>query len=56
MEVNEMHDLIINTFEEKKARDVKAIDIQDLTTIASYFIICSGTSTTHIKTLADEVE
>lgn len=56
MEVNEMYDLIINTLEDKKAKDVKAIDIHNLTIIANYFIICSGTSTTHIKTLADEVE
>jgi ribosome-associated protein len=56
MEVNEMYDFIINALEEKKAKDVKGINIHDLTTIASYFIICSGTSVTHIKTLADEVE
>lgn len=56
MEVNEMYDYIIGTLEDKKAKDVKGIDIHALTTIASYFIICSATSTTHIKSLADEVE
>lgn len=51
-----MYDVIVAALEDKKARDLKVIDIQDLTTIATYFIICSGTSTTHIKALADEVE
>ena len=56
MEIGEMYDEIVAALEEKKARDIRVIDIQELTTIATYFIICSGTSTTHIKTLADEVE
>ncbi len=56
MEMKEIFDYIMSTLDNKKARDVKAIDIHELTTIADYFIICSGTSTTHIKTLADEVE
>lgn len=48
--------LVIEALNEKKAQDVKAIDISELTTIAQYFIVCNGTSTTHIKTLADRVE
>lgn len=48
--------LVVEALYEKKARDVKAIDISELTTIADYFIVCSGTSMTHIKTLADHVE
>lgn len=56
MEMEEMVNCIVNSLEEKKARDLKIIDIHDLTTIAHYFIICSGTSVTHIKSLADEVE
>lgn len=48
--------LAVEALHEKKAKDVKAIDIRDLTTIADYFIICSGTSMTHIQTLADHVE
>jgi ribosome-associated protein len=56
MEIGEIYDKIINALVEKKAKNIKVIDIEDLTTIATYFVICSGTSTTHIKTLADEVE
>ena len=40
----------------KKAIDIKILRIDELTVLADYFVICSGTSTTHVKTLAEEVE
>jgi len=40
----------------EKAKDLNIIDIREISILADYFVICSGTSTTHIKTLADEVE
>ena len=40
----------------KKAQDIKAVYVEDKTIIASWFIICSGTSTTQVKTLSDELE
>mgnify|MGYP002521614431 CR=1 FL=1 len=47
---------IIKVLEDKKAIDIKKVDIKDKTTIADYFVIASGTSSTHIKALADNVE
>lgn len=49
-------DVVINALEDKKAKDISAIDIHELTSIASYFIIASGTSAPHIKALADNVK
>ena len=40
----------------KKAEDIKVLKIDAKTTIADYFVICTGTSNTHVKTLADEVD
>ena len=40
----------------KKANDIKLLKIDEKTTIADYFVICAGNSSTQIKTLADEVE
>ncbi|MDE6763233.1 MAG: ribosome silencing factor [Oscillospiraceae bacterium] len=40
----------------KKAEDIRVIGIGDLTIIADYFIIADGTSSTHTKSLADELE
>lgn len=47
---------IIKTLDEKKAVDIKAIEIKELTIVADCFIIASGTSSTHVKSLAGEVE
>lgn len=41
---------------DKKVRNLKVIDISKLTTIASVFVICSGSSSTHIRAMADYVE
>lgn len=56
MTQNEMLKKIIKTLDSKKAEEIKAIKIKDLTILADYFIIANGTSTTHTKTLAEEVE
>ena len=56
MESKLLKEKIISILEDKKARDVVAIDVDNVTVIADSFIICNGTSTTHIKSLADEVE
>lgn len=56
MTQNEMLEKIIKTLDNKKAEEIKAIKITDLTILADYFIIANGTSTTHTKTLAEEVE
>lgn len=40
----------------KKAIDLKTIDIKEKSSIADYMVIATGTSSTHIKSLADNVE
>lgn len=47
---------IVEILDTKKAINIKQIDIKDKTTIADYFIVASGTSNTHVKSLADNVE
>jgi len=56
LESRELAEKIVSILEEKKAKDLNIIDIREISILADYFVICSGTSTTHIKTLADEVE
>ncbi|MDR0248484.1 MAG: ribosome silencing factor [Oscillospiraceae bacterium] len=46
--------LIYGALEAKQARDVKVLDIHELTTLADFFIIATGTSSAHIATLGDE--
>jgi ribosome-associated protein len=40
----------------KKAVDIRVLEVTDLTVLADYFVIATGTSTTHLKTLSEEVE
>ena len=46
----------VKALDDKQARDIKVLETTKLTTLADYFVICTATSSTHIKTLADEVE
>lgn len=41
---------------DKKAADIRAIRVRDLTTLADYFVFASGTSTTQVRALTEEVE
>lgn len=41
---------------EKKGRDIAAVEITDLTTIADYFVFATGSSNTQINALCGEVE
>jgi ribosome-associated protein len=38
-----------------KARDVRVMDVRDLTPMADYMVVASGTSDRHVKSLADHV-
>ena len=52
----EMAEIAVKALDDKKAQDIKVLATKDLTVLADYFIICTATSSTHIKTLSDEVE
>ena len=41
--------------EEMKAKDAVEIDVRGKTSIADYLVVVSGTSTRHVKSVADEV-
>ena len=41
---------------DKKASDVILLDISDVSTIADYFVICSGSNRRQIQAIADAIE
>lgn len=47
---------IIEGMKDRKARDITVLDVSKLTTLTDFFVICTGTSDTQIKAIADSVE
>lgn len=47
---------IVKILDNKKAIDIDLIQTKELTIVSDYFIIANGTSNTHVRALADEVE
>ena len=56
MESNVLVREIAKVLDEKKAVDITAIKTEEVTIVSDYFVIASGTSNTHVKSLADDVE
>ncbi len=48
--------LAAKALSDKKAKNVQALEIADLTTLADYFVIATGSSNTQINALVDNVE
>ena len=56
MESLQLATSIAKVLDTKKAANVKVLKVRDLTVLTDYFVIANGTSTTHVKSLAEEVE
>ena len=56
MTPKELAIIAAKALDEKKGKEIAAIEIADLTTLADYFVIASGTSNTQINALCDAVE
>ena len=56
METFDMLKIAANALNDKKAMQLEAIRIDEISDIADYFVICTATSNAHIRALADEVE
>ena len=47
---------VTKALDAKKGMDIKLLRIDSVSSLADYFLICTGTSNTHVKTLCDSVE
>lgn len=47
-----IHDILYD----KRGRNIKVLKVEDKSTITDYFVLCTGTSSTQVRGLADEVE
>lgn len=46
----------VELLKDKKAKDIRLLDIHEISTLSDYFIITTGTSTTQVQAMADELE
>jgi len=56
VESEELVQKIIGFIRNKKGYDIKILNLQNLSSIADYFIICSGSATMQVKAIADEID
>ena len=47
---------VTKALDEKKGMNIKLLKIDKVSSLADYFLICTGTSNTHVKALCDSVE
>ena len=47
---------VTKALDEKKGQNIKLLRIDEVSSLADYFLICTGTSNTHVKTLCDYAE
>ena len=47
---------VTKALDAKKGMDIKLLKIDEVSSLADYFLICTGTSNTHVKTLCDYAE
>ncbi|MGZ9584970.1 ribosome silencing factor [Paenibacillus marinisediminis] len=48
-------EICVDAAEEKKAMDIVALDLQGISLIADYFVICHGNSDTQVQAIANEI-
>ena len=53
--ISDLKQIIINTLDINKAKDIVSIDLKDKSSVADYMIIASGTSSRHIQSLSEQV-
>lgn len=56
MDAKDIVKTAVKAIDSKKGESIQVIGITDLTIIADYFVIATGTSSTQVKALAEEVE
>ena len=56
LEPREIVNIAVKALDDKKARNIKVLKTDKQTVLADYFIICNGTSSTHIKALTEGVD
>ena len=52
---NQLRDLVISTLEDLKAIDIQQLDVSGQSPLADLFVVASGSSTRHVKSMAEKL-
>lgn len=52
---DQLQALVVNILDEVKAQDVRVFDVTEKTSITDHMVVASGTSSRHVKTIADRL-
>jgi ribosome-associated protein len=55
MQTEQLVQVVIAALEELKGQDITTIDVREKTSITDFMVIATGTSSRHVKSLADTV-
>jgi ribosome-associated protein len=55
MQLETLRQLVVDTLEDMKARDIAVMDVRGKTAVTDYMIVASGTSDRHVKAIAETV-
>ena len=56
MTPREIAERIVVTLDNNKGKDIRLLKTEAVTVLADYFVLCTGTGATHLKTLVEEVD
>ncbi len=55
MTIDELKQLAVDTLDDSKAEDITVIDVKGKTTVTDWVVVATGTSSRHVKSLANSV-
>jgi len=55
LQAEQLRDFVIEKIEELKGRDIRVLDVHEKTDVAEFMVVCSGSSKTHVRSIANNV-
>ncbi|HRC73055.1 MAG TPA: ribosome silencing factor [Candidatus Competibacter sp.] len=55
MQLEDLRTIVVDALEELKAQDIKILDVRGVASFTDLMVVASGTSTRHVKSVADKV-
>ena len=55
MDSESLKKLVLDTLDDMKGQDIESMKVSDISSVADYMIVVTGTSNRHVKAMADEL-